>query len=450
MKRTTRWFYLTSPICRLGRFKPLLALVVVGFVAHSSMSDAAGPANMNLAWSRMLGSAGNDSAHGIAIDSNGNVHVTARVQTDFDGNTHLGRLDGVIVKYSASGAKLWARQFGTEEHDVPTGVVVDNSGNVFVTGWTLGGLDGNTNNTGAADIFIVKYDAHGMKQWSRQFGTDERDVPNGIKVDSSGHIYLVGRTQGTFAGNTNAGERDVFILKCNSSGVIQWIRQFGTSRNDEAHDIVLDNSGNIYATGETGGQLEGNKSAGGADLFVTKYNGKGERQWIRQDGTADADTSLSIAVDGSDNLYIAGETSGAFDGHKNVDETDIFVTKYNALGVKQWTRQLGTPWEDFVHGVAVDSRSNAYVTGYTGGRFDGKPSGSERIFIIKHSPLGVQEWIQRDHTQERDEAHGIAIDSKDNLYVTGISDGRFGQKSYKSVNDYDIFILKYKLTKGRR
>jgi len=104
--------------------------------------------------------------------------------------------------------------------DYGNGVTTDSSGNIYVTGKTGGGLDGNTS-SGGYDIFLVKYNSSGTKQWTKQLGTSSSDSGNGVTTDSSGNIYVTGYTNGGLDGNTNSGSYDIFIVKYNSSGIKQ-------------------------------------------------------------------------------------------------------------------------------------------------------------------------------------------------------------------------------------
>ena len=87
---------------------------------------------------------------------------------------------------------------------------------------------------------------------------------------------MTGYTSGGLDG-TNAGDSDLFLVKYNSSGAKQWTKQLGTSSAEYANGVATDSSGNVYVTGETAGGLDGT-SAGGHDLFVVKYNSDGVRQ----------------------------------------------------------------------------------------------------------------------------------------------------------------------------
>ena len=100
------------------------------------------------------------------------------------------------------------------------GITVDNSSNIYVTGYTDGGLDTNTN-SGRNDAFIIKYNSSGTKQWTKQLGTSSDDQGRGVTTDLSGNIYVTRETWGNLYGNTNSGFSDIFLVKYNSDGVKQ-------------------------------------------------------------------------------------------------------------------------------------------------------------------------------------------------------------------------------------
>jgi len=149
-----------------------------------------------------------------------------------------------------------------------------------VTGYTLGGLDGNTN-SGSYDIFLVKYNSSGTKQWTKQLGTSSGDYGNDVTTDSSDNVYVTGYTGGGLDGNTGmSGLYDIILMKFDSSGTKQWTKQLVTSnrQSDQGSIAFFDSSGNIYVTGRTGGGLDGNTNSGGDDIFLVKYNSDGVKQ----------------------------------------------------------------------------------------------------------------------------------------------------------------------------
>jgi len=312
----------------------------------------------------------NDYANGVATDSSGNVYVTGVTFGGLDWNTSAGANDLFVVKYNSSGTKEWTKQLGSASSDFANGVATDSSGNVYVSGVTYGGLDGNSNQDNS-DLFVVKYNSSGTKQWTKQLGTEENDEARGVATDSSGNVYVAGGTYGGLDGNTNAGNTDLFVVKYNSSGTKQWTRQLGSSSRDSANGVATDSSGNVYVTGTTYWELDGNTSAGNADLFVVKYNSSGTKQWTNQLGSSSRDSANDVATDSSGNIYVTGTTYWELDGNTSAGKADLFVVKYNSSGKKQWTKQLGTSKHDSARGVATDSSGNVYVSGDTYGGLDG-------------------------------------------------------------------------------
>ena len=293
-----------------------------------------------------LSDSGGNSVGGV-ISYNNNV-ATFNPSSDLSHNTNYTVTVGTGVKDSAGNQLIsssswnfttiagWSgtKHVGTSAYDVVKGITSDSSGNLYVTGYTEGGLDGNTN-AGSRDLFVVKYNSGGVKQWTQQLGTSQNDQGMGITSDSSGNLYVTGSTYSDLDGNTNAGSYDLFVVKYNSSGVKQWTRQLGTSSIDYANGITSDSSGNLYVTGSTVGGLDGNSTAGGWDFFVVKYNSSGVKQWTQQLGTSTHDAGKGITSDTSGSVYVTGNTHGGLDGNTSAGNVDLFVVKYNSDGVKQ-------------------------------------------------------------------------------------------------------------------
>jgi len=391
-------------------------------------------------WTKQLGSSGLDSANGIAIDSSGNVYVTGVTFGGLDWNTSAGANDLFVVKYNSSGTKEWTEQLGSASSDYANGVATDSSGNVYVAGVTYGGLDGNSK--GNSDLFVVKYNSSGTKEWTKQYGTDRYDEARGVATDSSGNVYVVGGTKGNLNGISNSGRTDAFVIKFNSSGTKQWTKKLGTWQNDLANGVATDSSGNFYVTGFTYQHLDGNTSAGKADLFVVKYNSSGTKQWTKQLGTSKHDRARGVATDSSGNVYVTGDTYGGLDGNTNAGYNDLFVVKYNSSGTKQWTKQLGTSSTDLANGIATDSSGNIYVAGGTYGGLDGNTNaGNSDLFVVKYNSSGTKQWTKQLGSSSRDYDYGVATDSSRNVYVSGDTYG--GPDNNTNAGYNDLFGVKY-------
>ncbi|KAF0154461.1 MAG: hypothetical protein FD159_2562 [Syntrophaceae bacterium] len=400
-------------------------------------------------YTKQVGTSLSDYATGVAVDTSGNVYVTGSTYGGLDGNTNAGISDMFLVKYNSSGTKQWTRQLGTSLRDEATGVAVDTSGNVYVAGYTYGGLDGNTN-AGGSDIFLVKYNSSGTKQWTRQrqLRTAPNDYATGVAVDTSGNVYVTGYFEGSDDGTlVTPGNDYVFIVKYDSTGTEQWTELLGTSAVDYGYGIAVDINWNVYVTGYTNGSLSGNPVPHEDEIFLVKYNSSVIKQWTRQMGTA-ATTfngyshSLGVAVDTSGNVYVTGFTMGNMDGNTNAGASDMFLVKYNTSGTKQWTRQLGTTYGEQGRGIAVDTSGNVYVTGLTGGGLDGNTNaGASDMFLVKYNTSGTKQWTRQFGTTYGEAGRGVAVDTNGNVYVTGSTNG--GLDGNTNAGKSDIFLVKY-------
>lgn len=337
-------------------------------------------------WTQQLGTASNDQSVSVAVDALGNAYISGLTEGDLDGNLSAGNRDTFVTKYNTAGVKQWTQQLGTASLDVSFSVALDASSNAYISGYTQSGLDGNSS-AGSRDAFVTKYDALGVKQWTRQLGTSGIDTGNDVTVDGSGNIYISGYTAGGLDGNTSAGGDDAFVTKYDSAGTKLWTQQLGTAVNDQSTSVVTDSSGNVFIAGYTLGGIDGNTSAGGFDAFLTKYDASGTKQWTEQIGTAAPDLGTQIAIDSAGNIYLTGNTGADLDGNTALGGGDAFVTKYDNNGNKLWTQQFGTPLTDNGLSVALDGSDFPYISGFTSGSIDGNPNaGLNDIFLVRLVP----------------------------------------------------------------
>jgi hypothetical protein len=208
-----------------------------------------------------------------------------------------------------------------------------------------------------------------------------------------------------------------------------WVRRYNGSGNsdDYANAIAVDGSGNVYVTGWSYG------SGTGYDYAIIKYYSNGDTAWVRRyNGAGNSnDYANSIAVDGSGNVYVTGESEGSGTGY------DYATIKYYSNGDTAWVRRYNGPGNgyDAAFGIAVDGSGNVYVTGrsYSSGT-------SEDYATIKYDPNGDTAWTIRydGPANSNDEAYALIVDNSSNIYVTGSSRG--------SGTGYDYCTIKYAQT----
>jgi hypothetical protein len=403
-----------------------------------SLTAYASEAPYDLAWTRQLGTDGYDYSKSVAVDPYGNVYISGFTTGSLGGIYAGGSTsfpgDAFLAKYNSSGTLLWKRQLGTNDGDKSWSVAADALGNAYISGYTLGSLDGS--NAGNADAFLAKYDASGNVLWTRQLGTWGWDESWSVGVDISGNIYITGYTSDGLEGPT-MGYEDTFLAKYDSSGSLLWKRQLGTSDHDWSSSLALDGLGNAYITGYTRGSLYGT-NAGDYDIFLAKYNSSGSLLWTRQIGTPSHDESWGVATDGFGNVYISGWTKGSLCG-PNAGESDAFLAKYNSFGDLLWMRQIGTPFVDESWSLAVDAFGNAYISGGTAGCLDGCNAGARDAFLAKYDPNGIPLMTCQIGTSMDDYSLSVAVDGTGNAYISGWTNGSLGGPN---AGGADVFLAK--------
>ncbi len=283
--------------------------------AFAARYDSAG----NLIWSRQWGTSGAERSNGAAADGLGNVYIGGVVAAGG------GIGDAFVLKYDSVGSLLWSRQFGTNNSDGVNGLATDGLGNVYFAGYSAGSLSGT--NIGVGDAIVGKFDPSGNLLWTRQFGTTASDEAIRVATDNLGNVFVVGDTEGSLGG-TNAGRTDAFISKFDSSGNLVWSRQLGMSSGDFSAGVSADNKGNVYLVGYTEDSL-GGTSAGEFDMYVTKYDSNGNQIWIRQLGTSGDDEFRGVAADSLGSLYVAGFAGGSLAGPFKGGFNDTIIAKFS-------------------------------------------------------------------------------------------------------------------------
>jgi len=289
-----------------------------------------------LSYSTYLGGADRDYGYGIAVDGSGNAYVTGWTYSpDFPTVSPLqaakaGTRDVFVAKLNAAGSALtYSTYLGGSDSDDGYGIAVDGAGNAYVTGWTYSpdfptASPLQAAHAGLRDAFVAKLNAAGSAlTYSTYLGGSSDDYGRGIAVDGSGNAYVTGWTYSPDFPTASplqaakAGTRDAFVAKLNAAGsALAYSTYLGGSSSDYGYGIAVDGSGNAYVTGETASTdfptvspLQA-ANAGGYDTFVAKLNVAGSAlTYSTYLGGSDTDWVEGIAVDGSGNVYVTGETA---------------------------------------------------------------------------------------------------------------------------------------------
>jgi uncharacterized delta-60 repeat protein len=404
----------------------VLLLLCVGLASVMLSPAEAFAQSVDTAWVRRYNGSGNglDDARALALDDSGNVYVTG--MSLGDGTS----ADIVTIKYLPDGDTAWLRRYDGplgSRGDEARGIATDVSGNVYVTGSSSGDPPDYL-----LDYTTIKYLPNGDTAWVRRY-----DIPGGgadrayaVTVDSSGNVYVTGSSDGCW-GNSN-----IVTIKYYPDGVTAWEAIYSGLGNgdDGSWAIVVDGSGEVYVTGWAF------SSQTDQDLVTLRYSSDGGA-WRTYNGPADSsDGGWAIAIDGSGNVYVAGYSLGSG------TSVDYVTIKYLADGDTAWVRRYNGPGNgyDVAYDIAVDGSGNVYVTG----RSEGIGTGLDYA-TIKYLPSGHTAWVRRYNGpgNDRDDASTVAVDNSGNVYVTGGSKGigtYFDNATIKYLPDGDSgWVMRY-------
>ncbi|MBK8596410.1 MAG: SBBP repeat-containing protein [Holophagales bacterium] len=433
-----------------------------------ALSVATGAQAAGHVFSKRFGGASDQSITSVAVDGAGNVVVTGSFvgTIDFGGGalTSAGSQDIFLAKVNSNGTHLWSKRFGDSTAQAASGVAVDGSGNIYLTGFMNGTVDfggGALASAGGQDVFVVRFDAGGNHAWSKRFGDASNQLGTGIAVDGTGSVVQIGTFSGSmdFGGGTltSAGSTDVFLARYDSGGNHAWSKRFGDASAQTGTAIAVDPNGNVVGTGSFNGTVNFGgtplTSAGSTDIFLAKYDSGGTHAWSKRLGDASAQTGTAVAFDGSGNVVVAGSFNGStnFGGGAltSVGGADAFLARYDPDGTHTWSRAFGSTGTDSGNGVAVDGTRDVVLTGGFQGtvNFGGGPltsAGGTDFFLARYTPSGVHTSSARAGDATEQEGLAASSDASGNSLLAGRFQGSadFGGGTLTSAGGYDAFLVK--------
>ncbi|MBK7338438.1 MAG: SBBP repeat-containing protein [Saprospirales bacterium] len=493
--------YVTGYFAGLVDFDPSASAALRFSTGGNDLFLAKYNASGNFVWAYAIGGSGSEQGNDVAVDESGNVYVTGffggTVDFDPSGATanlvSVGSNEAFIAKYSSSGAYLWAKAMGGTGLDLGISIAVEANGNVHVTGTFNGtadfdpsGATANLVSSGFTDIFIAKYDGSGNYLWAKAIGGTSSDVVNSLAVDGSGNVHIAGNLTGTIdfdpsgaiANLNSVGGSDIFIAKYDSAGNYVWAKAMGGTNNELGSGIALDASGNVYITGsfnttadfDPSAAVANLVSAGLTDTYFAKYDSSGAYVWAFRVGNTSIDSGNSIAVDDAGNVNLIGNFWDTIDfnpgaGVANVSVSGsqgIFIAKYNTSGAYIWAKGLGgSSGNENGNAIALDGSGNVHITGYLQGSGDFDPSGvvvnlssinDVSAFAGKYTSAAgnyVYAFAVADGNGGSEDGKSIVLDASGNIFVTGVFAGLVdfdpsgASAVLSSAGGYDIYIAKY-------
>lgn len=380
----------------------------------------------------------------------------------------------------------WAYHAGDHGYESATSVAVDANGNAYITGpYTSAFINFGTFSllnsfSGTSDIFLVKIDPSGTVLWAKTFGGVDGDQGNSVAVDALGNIILTGwfasasiSFDSTVLNNAGTTSSDLFIAKFDSSGNLIWAKSAGGTINDRGYGVSTDTNSNIFVTGwyssptinfETG--VLTNAGSATNDIFLVKYDSNGTALWSKTIGGTNNDAGNACTTDASGNTYVTGNFvsasinfgTGALN-NAGTGTNDLYITKYDPLGVSLWSACVGGINDEMGNGIAL-SGNNVYLTGAfssptvtfgSTAALTNASAGTSDIFLAGYSSTGTANWSERAGGIDADQGKCICADASGNVYISGsfistnISFGTGTLTNFASGTK-DLFVASYSNT----
>ncbi len=314
---------------------------------------------------------------------------------------------------------------------------------------------------GSSDGFICKYEASGQQKWCHRFGGINLDRVMSTAVDKAGNVYFTGgfSDEVIFGNDTLFSQnRDIFVVKYNSSGHVVWAKAIEGNLSDFGQGIAVDAQQQVFLTGVfmSDSLKMGSTSLykqGNSDMFLIKLDINGQPVWAQQGGGVSTTLGNAVALDSLNHIYVTGsfQDSASFSGHwlHSQGRSDAFVACYEASGSLNWARPISGPGFDAGDALA-GTEDGVIVTG----RFSDLLSidtftlahqGNYDIFMAAYAANGDALWAKGIGGISKDGSYGLDYQKDYGLYMVGEYSDQvvFDQDSLKSKGSTDAFLAKY-------
>jgi len=291
-------------------------------------------------WNRTYGGPGIELGHQVQVTSDDGYVLVGHTES-----YGAGRIDVWLIKTDSEGSEEWNKTFGGVGDDRGLSVQQTKDDGYIITGYT------KSYGVGNSDVWLIKTDSSGMKQWDRTFGGPGLEAGRSVMETKDGGYIITGGTE-----SYGTGGFDIWLIKTDSEGNEKWNKTFGGPGYDWAFSVQQTKDGEYIITGRT----HSYDDTGEGDFWLIKTDPEGNKEWERSFGGPGYDASRSVQETNDGGYVIVGNTESYGAGSQ-----DIWVVKTDASGNEQWNRTFGGAYYEAGSSVLVTEDGGYIITGYT-------------------------------------------------------------------------------------
>jgi len=381
--------------------KPLsLALFVAATLLTQSACNRTSPP-----FCKAIGGANHDDGRFLIQTSDGGYAIAGYTQS-----FGAGSGDVYVVKLDANGNLQWTKTIGGPEGEAGTSLIQTSDGGYAIAGYT------ESFGAGEWDVYVVKLDANGNLQWTKTIGGKKEDMGTSLIQTSDGGYAIAGYTE-----SFGAGSGDVYVVKLNANGNLQWTRTIGGKSWDAGGSLIQTSDGGYAIAGETY-----SFGAGREDVYLIKLDANGNLQWTKTIGGPASEIGFSLIQTSDGGYAIAGGTSsfGAGSG-------DVYVVKLDANGNLQWTKTIGGPAREIGRSPIKTSDGGYAIAGNT----SSFGAGEADVYLVKLDANGNLQWTKTIGGEKDDRGFSL-IQTSDGGYAIAGHTESFG------AGEWDVYVVK--------
>ena len=320
-----------------------------------------------------------------------------------------GKNDVYLIKTDAAGNKEWQKTFGGNESDYGHSVQQTTDGGFIIVGDTYSYGNGETDAymiktdiagdtlsyvAGSPDVYLIKTDAYGNKRWEKTFGGNEPDYGHSVQQTTDGGYIIVGRTR-----SYGSGMSDIYLVKTDAYGNKEWQKTFGGNKSDYGEEVQQINDGGYIIAGTTYSYGGGN-----SDVCLIKTDVSGNKLWQKTFGGEGNDGGDSVQQTTDGGYIIAGSTDG-----------DVYLIKTDAVGNIVWQKTFGV---DDDHGYSVQQTTDG---GYIIAGYNYSTDLNNDVYLIKTDAYGSLVWQKTFGGDWFDEGYSVQQTTDGGFIIAGVT-----------------------------